>query len=187
MADSPPTNNMYFEKDLQEFCRFFSVQTKQIDISLLRTHEQINFSNATAYWKYISSSCNKNNQFIMPTIIIDEDTQIIIDGHHRYYLLKTHGAKNIWVTSLKYQKELNNMFAVSLTAKILVHPDPNKEMTKQDVIIRGFNSKKFASKTTEHMVRIAGEYYPITILSRNMPFSFPGISFPEIVAQNPHS
>jgi len=92
----------------------------------------------------------------IPTIIIDEKTNVIIDGHHRLYVLKKLNILQVDVLVINYIEDENF---------IVVNPNKPK-ITKLDVIKAGLNDTIMAPKTTQHMISIYNKLYPIIVISK---------------------
>jgi hypothetical protein len=85
----------------------------------------------------------------MPSIIIDDVTNAIIDGHHRFNVL-------VDVVSIDYLKD---------SKYIIVNPN-NKDLSKLDIINMGLSDNNFLPKTTQHMIKINNKMFPIILLSK---------------------
>lgn len=75
-------------------------QIKNIAIGLLKPHEEIcpvHLRNLTAQIK--KDGCVKD------PIIVDKDTMVILDGHHRYNLLKLSGYNFVPCCLVDYQSD----------------------------------------------------------------------------------
>ena len=92
-------------------------------------------------------------------IIVDVNTKVILDGHHRYNCMKRLGKRCIPVYLVDYMRP-----------EIVVLPWDNKPpVTKEQVLRAGLTGEKLPSKSSKHMVRINGELHPITYLERESP------------------
>tara|TARA_A100001015_G_scaffold268143_1_gene318777 strand:- start:4043 stop:4495 length:453 start_codon:yes stop_codon:yes gene_type:complete len=81
----------------------------------------------------------KDDQLIISTILICSQSNMIIDGHHRYTALKELGYKRAPVTLLNYFSD-----------KIIT--DDNDSFSKSEIIL---NSKKgilYEPKSTKHLI-----------------------------------
>jgi len=76
-------------------------------------------------------------------IVIDKDTNIILDGVHRFNALKRLGCRKVPVIYLDYNSPLIKVD----TWKKGLH------LTKKDVVKAGLSGKKFSPKTSKHMIR----------------------------------
>jgi hypothetical protein len=92
-------------------------------------------------------------------IIVDVNTKVILDGHHRYNCMKRLGKRCIPVYLVDYMRP-----------EIVVLPWDNKPpVTKEQVLRAGLTGEKLPSKSSKHMVRINGELHHITYLERESP------------------
>jgi hypothetical protein len=58
---------------------------KHVNVDDLLSHEEINQELGDLFYNYLK---NVDNKICIPSIIIDKNTNVIIDGHHRLYILK---------------------------------------------------------------------------------------------------
>ncbi|WP_455276715.1 hypothetical protein [[Eubacterium] cellulosolvens] len=77
------------------------------------------------------------------TIVVDKDTNIILDGVHRFNVLKRLGCKKVPIVYVDYNSPLIEVD----TWKKGLH------LTKKDVVKAGLSGKKFLPKTSKHMIR----------------------------------
>jgi len=128
---------------------------KKIKLKDLKMHEEFNpekFEKLCNYYIKLS-----DNVRIIPTILVDIHTNVIIDGHHRYQLFKKLKVKYIEVSYIDYLKCDN----------IIVNPN-NDTLTKEDVIRIGLSDQLYPPKTTQHMIIINNKLQPIIYLSTNI-------------------
>jgi len=142
-----------FANGLENIMIKLSAKIKNVDINNLKTHENINTDSATIYYHYLLSLGSIKT---MPTIIIDDKTNVIIDGHHRLYTLKQLNISTVDVLSINYTDD---------TEFIIVNPN-NLDITKKCVIDAGLLECEMMPKTTQHMLCIYGKMYPIIVMSK---------------------
>lgn len=85
-------------------------------------------------------------------ILIDANTEVILDGHHRYEALKNLGAKTVPVLKVNYLDEDG----------IALAPGPNcpvESLTREKVIETGQSDSRFPPKSTRH--RVTFPYPPV--------------------------
>ena len=104
------------------------------EVSKLKPHEDIN---KNYIFKIKESIINEGIKF---PIIADKDSNIILDGHHRFNIFKELKIGIIPVFYVDYFDE-----------KIIVDSWNGKNVTKQDVIKSANSGKIFPSKTTKHL------------------------------------
>jgi len=125
-------------------------EIKKIALCDLKCHEHIYTDCGEKLYNYLLSL----EEFkTIPVIIVDRNTNIIIDGHHRYYALKKLNIKNIDALFINYNDD-----------NIIINPE-NPKITKDDVIYAGQTQKLLEPKTTRHCITINNELKPIISLS----------------------
>lgn len=96
--------------------------------------------------------------FLKKPILVERKHFIILDGHHRYNVLKKLGAKAIPVVLVDYD---DGKIVLDTWRKEI-------RVSKQDVVKMALNGKKFPPKTTKHVVS-----FPIPEV--NIPLSKLGV------------
>jgi len=124
---------------------------KIIKNNLIKQHEQIRKSHLFDLIKEI-----KHDGFIRNPIIVDKNTMIILDGHHRFNAIKSIGL----TSSPVYLVDYNNK-------KITVSAWRNGEkVTKKLVVEAGLSGKLLKPKTSKHY--IPDSPLEINILLKNL-------------------
>ncbi|PMB75216.1 MAG: hypothetical protein C0193_01495, partial [Candidatus Bathyarchaeota archaeon] len=78
-------------------------------------------------------------------IVADKNTNVVLDGEHRFNALKSLGCKKIPVVYVDYN-----------SPDIVVQSwRGNQKLTKKDVIEAGLSDKKLPAKTTKHMIKMS--------------------------------
>jgi histidinol-phosphate/aromatic aminotransferase/cobyric acid decarboxylase-like protein len=125
-------------------------EIKKIKMCDLKCHEQIYTDCGEKLYNYLLSL----EEFkTIPVIIVDKNTNIIIDGHHRYYALSKLNITEIDVLFIDHNDE-----------NIIVNPE-NSKITKEDVIKAGQTDQLLEPKTTRYCIYINNELKPIISLS----------------------
>lgn len=89
-------------------------------------------------------------------ISVDMKTKIILDGHHRFNVIKSLGLKKIPVAIVDY-----------MSSDIVVIPwNENKELTKDMVLECVTKGDRFPAKTTKHMVLLGGKLKHISEIEK---------------------
>lgn len=130
------------------------IQYKMIKVCDLKSHELIDKSASDKLYSYLDALEYK----IIPSIIIDSSTNIIIDGHHRVDVIKRFNIQTINVLAIDYMNPNNG---------IIVHPN-NLTITKEDVIDAGLSGNLLPVKSTKHVIQYNQNqtYLPIISLSK---------------------
>ncbi|MBD3155276.1 MAG: hypothetical protein GF368_01315 [Candidatus Aenigmarchaeota archaeon] len=107
-----------------------------VEISKLKEHEEIIPERFDELKNEILSS-----GFLKEPIVVDKNTNIILDGHHRFNIFKSLGYSKIAVQYVDYGNP-----------KIVVDSWNGNLQTKEKVIEKVVSGEKFPPKTTKHMI-----------------------------------
>ena len=102
----------------------------------------------------------KDDCLIISTILICSQSNIIIDGHHRYTALKELGYKKAPVTLVNYFSD-----------KIITNE--NNSFSKNKIISNSKEGILYEPKSTKHLIfcNNKNEWYPITLISSWYPLT----------------
>lgn len=102
----------------------------------------------------------KDDCLIISTILICSQSNIIIDGHHRYTALKELGYKKAPVTLVNYFSD-----------KIITNE--NNSFSKNKIISKSKEGILYEPKSTKHLIfcNNKNEWYPITLISSWYPLT----------------
>ena len=103
----------------------------------LKPHEQISFFKLV----FVFMKIIIDGKFTKP-ILVDENTNTILDGHHRVAVAKLLKLRKIPAVAIDYLAE-NNIFVEPRRSNILI--------TKDIVIASALSKKLFPHKTTNHV------------------------------------
>jgi len=103
----------------------------------LRVHERINEAHLLVLLRQIAS-----DGFIDEPLIVDENTLIILDGHHRYTAAQRLGLKLLPVCFVDYRCSHIKVFAWRAGERV----------TKAMVIRAGLQGKLLKPKTSRHLI-----------------------------------
>ena len=106
-----------------------------LELRLLKEHEEVDSKHVDELEIEI-----RKNGYVIP-IVIDANSMVILDGHHRYNVLKRFNARYVPVIAVDYDDD----------SIILGYwREEYSNISKEDVIRAGNNGKKFPCKTSRH-------------------------------------
>jgi uncharacterized protein (DUF1015 family) len=109
-------------------------QIQNIEIRKLNPHEEVIEENV----KNVLTSLKVEKRLKQP-IIVDKETKVILDGHHRTKAFALLGLKEIPCKLVDYNSD-----------EITVEPHQNGKITKEEVIVKGLSDELFPPKTSRH-------------------------------------
>ena len=126
-------------------------KVSEIDINLLVPHEKI-VSDKKEILK--NNLKYKDDCCIISSIIACKDSNVIIDGHHRYFALKELGIKKIPITVINYFSDK-------------IKTDENNTFSKYDIIDNAKKGLLYEPKSTKHLIFCERQlkWFPITLIS----------------------
>ena len=127
------------------------VAIKEVDVDIIMPHEKVLLDKKDILKNNLKY---KDEHIIISTILICSNSNMIIDGHHRYTALKELGYKKIPVTLINYFSD-----------KIIT--DKNDTLLKKDIISNSQNNNLYEPKTTKHLIYCNEnkKWFPITLVS----------------------
>ena len=127
------------------------IEIKEVEIISLIPHEKVLLDKKEILKNNLKY---KNDDIIISTIIVCSESNLIIDGHHRYTALKELGYNKIPVTVINYFS--NHIIT-----------DDKDSLSKNKIISNSLNKNLFEPKTTKHLVycKKNKSWFPITLLS----------------------
>lgn len=118
-----------------------SVRAALLDISILRSHEQIDPDLLDRTIDVI----RREGRVDRPILVADHSF-VILDGHHRYEALRVLGCRRIPAYVVDYFSDV---------VQVTTWPDAIvEEVTKEEIIQRGLKGDPFPPKTSRHRVRV---------------------------------
>ena len=128
-------------------------QARLIEIEKLRPHEETDPEHLKELIQQIAS-----DKTLKYAIVVDEKTNVILDGEHRYNALKSLGCRWIPVVYVDYESQ-----------NIEVHTWRNNHpLTKKDVIGAALTGKLFPPKTSKHMIKNSDNLVHISSIEKRV-------------------
>lgn len=124
-----------------------------VELEKLKEHEGVN----PKYLEELKEEI-KTDEVLKFAIAVDENTNIILDGHHRFNALKKLECKKIPVVFVDYNSP-------EITVK---KGKTNEELTKCMVMQAGFTEKKLPPKATRHMIRFHNGLRHISVIEKRV-------------------
>lgn len=109
-----------------------------VELGKLRQHEEADPDHLRELTREIAS-----DKILKYTIVVDEKTNVILDGEHRFNAIKNLGGKRIPVVYVDYESP--NIEVQTWRG--------NHHLTKRDIIEAALTGKRFPPKTSKHMIR----------------------------------
>ena len=124
---------------------------EQMNINLLIPHEKVVLDKKEILKNNLKY---KDDDLIISTILICSESNMIIDGHHRYTALKELGYSKIPVTLINY-----------FSNKIIT--DKEDSFSKKEIILNSKRKNLYDPKSTKHLIYCNNnkEWLPITLIS----------------------
>lgn len=122
-----------------------------VEIKKLKEHEEVNGKDLEVLKKKIAT----DRVFTTP-IVVDKNTNVILDGHYRFNVLKALGCSKIPVIMVDYK-----------APEIKVLPWREGDNVTKDMVIKAaFTGKKLLPKTSKHMVEVDGKLEHIRAIQK---------------------
>lgn len=127
------------------------VGIKEIEVDIVMPHEKVLLDKKEILKNNLKY---KDEYLIISTILVCSNSNMIIDGHHRYAALKELGYKKIPVTLINYFSD-----------KIMT--DKDNSLLKEDIIKHSETGNLYEPKSTKHLIfcNESKKWYPITLVS----------------------
>ena len=129
------------------------LQVELVELKELKEHEEID----PQYLKKLKEEIKADGVLKRP-IVVDRNTNIILDGEHRFKSLKEIGCNRIPVVFVDY-----NVPEIKVKSW-----RKGKRLTKQIVIKAGLTQKKLPSGTSRHVVRIGNKLKHISFMQKRV-------------------
>tara|TARA_B100000475_G_C14941676_1_gene291890 strand:- start:419 stop:859 length:441 start_codon:yes stop_codon:yes gene_type:complete len=127
------------------------VGIKEIEVDIVMPHEKVLLDKKEILKNNLKY---KDEYLIISTILVCSNSNMIIDGHHRYAALKELGYKKIPVTLINYFSD-----------KIMT--DKDNSLLKEDIIKHSETGNLYEPKSTKHIIfcNESNKWHPITLVS----------------------
>mgnify|MGYP001187155032 FL=1 len=125
------------------------IEKKSLLHNELIPHEKVSKKGINQLNNYIS---NIRPEIILPSILICKETNVIIDGHHRFHALKLLNIDLIPVSLIDYNSDL-----------ILTNEE--NSISKKEIIDSAQNKTIFPTRTSKHTINFKNHNFPIIIIS----------------------
>ena len=112
-------------------------------------HEKVSNRGINQLNNYIG---NIHHDIILPSILICNKTNVIIDGHHRFHALKLLNIDLIPVSLIDYNSDL-------------ILTNEKNSLSKEEIISSAKNNKIFPPRTSKHLVNFKDHCFPLMIIS----------------------
>ncbi len=116
-------------------------EIQELRIERLNPHEQIIEENLEQVLVSL-----KDKKRLKEPIMVDKETKVILDGHHRAKAFSRLGLKQIPCRLVDYSSDA-----------ITVKPHQNGDVTKEEVMEKGLSDELFAPKTSKHVFELDSE------------------------------
>jgi cysteine synthase/O-phosphoserine sulfhydrylase/cystathionine beta-synthase len=120
----------------------YAKEVQLVEVDNLREHEEVDLAHLKELTEKIAS-----DKILKFAIVVDKNTNVILDGEHRYNALKSLGCKKIPVVYVDYNSP--DIEVQSWRS--------NQHLTKKDVIEAGLSGNKFPPATSKHMIKIGSK------------------------------
>jgi cysteine synthase/O-phosphoserine sulfhydrylase/cystathionine beta-synthase len=131
----------------------FTMEAHIVKLAELKQHEEVD----KCHLKKLKEEINLDN-VLKFAIVADKNTNVILDGEHRFNALKELGCRRIPVVYVDYNSP--NIEVRSWKSDV--------NLTKKDVIKAGLNGKMLPPKTSMHMIRIGNTLLHISAIEKRV-------------------
>ena len=125
------------------------IEKKSLLHNELIPHEKVSNRGINQLNNYIG---NIHHDIILPSILVCNKTNVIIDGHHRFHALKLLNIDLIPVSLIDYNSDL-----------ILTNEE--NSLSKKEIIHSAKNKNIFPPRTSKHVINFKNHNFPIIIIS----------------------
>ena len=130
------------------------ISNEYVPFEKIIAHEKVIHDRKNSLKKYLLSY---KDYSIIPSIICCSKTNMIVDGHHRFFTMKELGVKMIPVTFINYMDKT-----------IRTHSKKSLELSKEAIIENSINNNLLEPKSTIHQIYTSDEIWKPLILISTM-------------------
>jgi cysteine synthase/O-phosphoserine sulfhydrylase/cystathionine beta-synthase len=131
----------------------YATEVQLVELDKLRQHEEVDPTHLRKLKERI-----KSDKILKFAIVVDKNTNVILDGEHRFNSIKELGCKRIPVIYVDYD-----------SPDIQVQSWKNNlRLTKKDVIKAGLGEKKLPPKTSKHLVKVGNRILHISAIQKRV-------------------
>ena len=112
-------------------------------------HEKVTLKGIHKLKNYLN---NAHSEIILPSILVCNKSNVIIDGHHRFHALKLLEVDQIPVSMIDYNSDL-------------ILTNEKNSLSKETIITSAKNNKIFPPRTSKHLVNFKNHCFPLMIIS----------------------
>ena len=112
-------------------------------------HEKVSLRGINKLKNYIN---NFHSEIILPSILVCNKTNVIIDGHHRFHVIKLLEVDQIPVSLIDYNSDL-------------ILTNEKNSLSKKEIIRSARNNKIFPPRTSKHLINFKKHCFPLIIIS----------------------
>jgi cysteine synthase/O-phosphoserine sulfhydrylase/cystathionine beta-synthase len=131
----------------------YIIEAQLVELDEMRQRKEVNPTPLKKLTEEIAS--DKNLKF---AIVIDKNTNVIIDGEHRFTALKNLGCKKIPAVDVHY-----NLPGIEVQAW-----GTGQSLTKKDVIEAGMEERKLMPTTSKHIIRTGNKLSHISAIEKKV-------------------
>ena len=125
------------------------IQKTKILYNGLIPHEKVSLRGTNKLKNYLN---NFHSEIILPSILVCNKSNVIIDGHHRVHALKLLEFDKIPVSMIDYNSDL-------------ILTNEKNSLSKEEIISSAKNKKIFPPRTSKHLVNFKDHCFPLMIIS----------------------
>ena len=112
-------------------------------------HKKVSLRGINKLKNYIN---NFHSEIILPSILVCNKTNVIIDGHHRFHVIKLLEVDQIPVSLIDYNSDL-------------ILTNEKNSLSKKEIISSARNNKIFPPRTSKHLINFKKHCFPLIIIS----------------------